>query len=202
MFARFFSRKMLTKQNKFTKFVYTNNLLMKFKITLNINRKYGDLLPFNYQYEQSAVIYRILAQADTQYASWLHENGYQWNESKRFKLFCYSPFIFDKVRPLPEAGCLKIIGERAVWYISFIPEKSTLEFIQGIFAHQSFTIGNKERRVAFDVVGVEAMPMPPLHEEMAFQALSPICVKQHEDNKIQYLSPDNPKFVQGILKGL
>lgn len=175
---------------------------MKFKITLKIDRKYGDLLPFNYQYEQSAVIYRILAQADTQYSVWLHENGYLLHERKRFKLFCYSPFIFEKVRPLLEAGCLKIIGERAVWYISFIPEKSTLEFIQGIFAHQSFSIGNKKYQVAFDVVGVEAMPMPPLSEVMTFQALSPICVKQYEDNKIQYLSPDNPKFAQGILKGL
>ena len=175
---------------------------MKFKITLNINRKHGDLQPFNYQYEQSAVIYRILAQADTQYASWLHENGYQLNGSKKFKLFCYSPFIFERVRPLTKEGCLNIIGERATWYISFIPEKSTLEFIQGIFAHQSFTIGNKEHRVAFDVVGVEAMSMPQLSEDMTFQALSPICVKQHEDNKTQYLSPDNPKFAQGILKGL
>ena len=61
---------------------------MKFKITLKIDRKYGDLLPFNYQYEQSAVIYRILAQADTQYSSWLHKNGYQLNGSKRLKLFC------------------------------------------------------------------------------------------------------------------
>ena len=42
---------------------------MKFKITLKVDRNYGDLLPFNYQYEQSAVIYRILAQADTQYSS-------------------------------------------------------------------------------------------------------------------------------------
>ena len=69
---------------------------MKFKISLKMNRAHGDLLPFNYQYEQSAVIYRILAQANTQYASWLHENGYQLNGSKRFKLFCYSPFIFEK----------------------------------------------------------------------------------------------------------
>ena len=153
---------------------------MKFKITLKIDRKHGDLLPFNYQYEQSAVIYRILAQADTQYSSWLHENGYLLHERKRFKLFCYSPFIFEKVRPVPEAGCLKIIGERAVWYISFIPEKSTLEFIQGIFAHQSFSIGNKKYQVAFDVVGVEAMPMPQLSEGMTFVALSPICVKLHE----------------------
>lgn len=92
---------------------------MKFKITLNINREHGNLLPFNYQYEQSAVIYRILAQADTQYASWLHENGYLLNGSKRFKLFCYSPFIFERVRPLPKEGCLNITGERATWYISF-----------------------------------------------------------------------------------
>ena len=68
---------------------------MKFKITLNISREHGNLLPFNYQYEQSAVIYRKLAQADTQYASWLHENGYLLNGSKRFKLFCYSPFIYN-----------------------------------------------------------------------------------------------------------
>lgn len=175
---------------------------MKFKLTLKIDRKHGDLLPFNYQYEQSAVIYRILAQADTQYASWLHENGYQLNGSKRFKLFCYSPFIFEKARPLPKEGCLNIIGERTTWYISFIPEKSTLEFFLGIFAHQSFTIGNKEHRVAFGVAGVEAMPMPPLSEDMTFQALSPICVKQHEDGKTVYLSPDNPKFAAGILKGL
>lgn len=145
---------------------------MKFKITLKMNREHGDLLPFNYQYEQSAVIYRILAQANTQYASWLHENGYQLNGSKRFKLFCYSPFIFEKVRPLLKEGCLNIIGERATWYISFIPEKSTMEFIQGIFAHQSFTIGNRKYQVAFDVVGVEAMPMPTLSEVMTFQALS------------------------------
>ena len=175
---------------------------MKFKLTLKIDRKHGDLLPFNYQYEQSAVIYRILAQADTQYASWLHENGYQLNGSKRFKLFCYSPFIFEKVRPLPKEGCLNIIGERTTWYISFIPEKSTLEFFLGIFTHQSFTIGNKEHRVAFGVAGVEAMPMPPLSEDMTFQALSPICVKQHEGGNTVYLSPDNPKFAAGILKGL
>ena len=175
---------------------------MKFKITLKIDRKHGDLLPFNYQYEQSAVIYRILAQADTQYSSWLHENGYQLNGSKRFKLFCYSPFIFEKIRPLPKEGCLNIMGERATWYISFIPEKSTMEFIQGIFVHQSFTIGNRKYQVAFDVVGVEAIPMPQLSEEMTFVALSPICVKLHEDNKTQYLSPDNPMFTEGVLKGL
>lgn len=175
---------------------------MKFKITLRRNIEHGALLPFNYQYEQSAVIYRILAQANTQYSSWLHENGYVLHDSKRFKLFCYSPFIFEKIRPLKDKGCLNIIGEKAIWYISFIPEQSTAEFIQGIFAHQNFMIGNKEYKVAFDVVGVEAIHNQNLSEEMEFQALSPICIKRHDNGKTHYLSPESPLFAKGILKGL
>lgn len=175
---------------------------MKFKITLKIDRKYGDNLPFNYQYEQSAVIYRILAQADRQYSSWLHENGYVVNGTKRFKLFTYSPFIFDKVKSIPQAGCLNIIGEKAIWYISFIPEKSTTEFIQGIFANQRFTIGNKLFKVAFDVVGVEALSSPTISDEMYFQALSPVCVKLHENGRTKYLSPTDSLFAKGIWKGL
>ena len=175
---------------------------MQFKLTLKIDRKYGDNLPFNYQYEQSAVIYRILAQADKRYSSWLHENGYVLNGTKRFKLFTYSPFIFDKVKAIPQAGCLNIIGERAIWYINFIPEKSTTEFIQGIFAHQRFTIGNKSFKVAFDVMGVEALSLPPISEEMYCQVLSPVCVKLHEGGRIKYLSPSDSLFAQGILKGL
>ena len=175
---------------------------MQFKLTLKIDRKYGDNLPFNYQYEQSAVIYRILAQADTRYSLWLHENGYVLNGTKRFKLFAYSPFIFDKVKAIPQAGCLNIIGEKAIWFINFIPEKSTIGFIQGVFAHQRFTIGNKSFKVAFDVMGVEALSMPPISEDMYFQALSPVCVKLHEGNIIKYLAPSDPLFVKGIQKGL
>jgi len=175
---------------------------MQFKLTLNIDRKYGDNLPFNYQYEQSAVIYRILAQADKRYSSWLHENGYVLNGTKRFKLFTYSPFIFDKVKAVPQAGCLNIIGERAFWYINFIPEKSTTEFIQGIFAHQHFTIGNKSFKVAFEVVGVEALASSSVSEEMSFQTLSPVCIKLHEGDKMKYLSPSDSLFAQGIRNGL
>ena len=175
---------------------------MQYKLTLNLNEKYGDKLPFNYQYEQSAVIYRILAQADKRYSSWLHENGYVLNGTKRFKLFTYSPFIFEKVKAMPQEGCLHIIGGRAVWYINFIPEESTEEFIQGLFARQHFTIGNKLFKVAFDVVGVEVLSSPLVSEEMHFQTLSPVCVKFHEGGKIKYLSPSDSLFAQGIQKGL
>lgn len=175
---------------------------MEFKLILELDRRLGDNLPFNYQYEQSAVIYRILSQADERYSSWLHENGYVLNGSKRFKLFSYSPFIFERVRAVTKAGCLNIIGNYAVWYINFIPEKSTTEFIKGVFENKSFTIGNKDYKVAFNIVGVESLPPIALSEEMRFCTLSPVCVKQHEGRKIKYLSPDDPLFAKGILKGV
>ena len=175
---------------------------MKFKLTLNINRKYGSCLPFNYQYEQSAVIYRILAQADKQYSAWLHENGYMLENGKKFKLFCYSPLLPSKFRPLTKEGCLEIISDDVVWYISFIPERSTSEFIQGLFDRQSFVIGNRHHKVAFDIVGVEAMPSAKVSEEMIFKALSPVCIKQDDDGRVAYLSPDSQLFKQGIYKGL
>ena len=72
---------------------------MRFKLTLNVNKNaFGNRLPINYQYEQSAVIYRILASGNEQFAMWLHENGYQLESGKRFKLFTYSPFKVEKRR--------------------------------------------------------------------------------------------------------
>jgi CRISPR/Cas system endoribonuclease Cas6 (RAMP superfamily) len=42
---------------------------MRFKITLNIDkRECGDKLPFNYQYECSAVIYKILSKSDSKFS--------------------------------------------------------------------------------------------------------------------------------------
>lgn len=175
---------------------------MRFKLTLKIDRIYGDCLPFNYQYEQSSIIYRILSCSDEKYSLWLHNNGYSVNGSKRHKLFAYSPFIFDCVRPLPQKVCLKIIGNYAIWYISFIPEKSTSEFISGIFANQSFVIGNKIFKVKFDIVYVERIIDPPMSGKMTFQTMSPVCVKYHDGKNIKYLSPESPLFAKGILDGL
>jgi CRISPR-associated endoribonuclease Cas6 len=175
---------------------------MKFKLTLNIDRKYGDCLPMNYQYEQSAVIYRILASADKNYSTWLHNNGFQLDNGKRFKLFCYSRFIFEKYRVMPKAHCMNIIGNKVEWYLSFLPEKSTVEFVQGVFSFQHFIIGNKDYKVAFDVVNIETLPEENLIEEESFRANSPICIKEKVGNNVKYLDPHDEHYVDGVLKGL
>lgn len=63
---------------------------MRFKLTLEVNKKaFGNRLPINYQYEQSCVIYKILARANKDYATWLHENGFRKENGKTFKFFSY-----------------------------------------------------------------------------------------------------------------
>lgn len=175
---------------------------MRFRLTLHIDRNHGDKLPFNYQHWQSAVIYNILSQADEQYATWLHDNGYQTDTGKRFKLFAYSRFSFGGYAIDKVSKCLVILSDWASWSISFLPEKSTRKFIQGLFANQHFIIGDKYHKVPFDVVDVESLPAIEFAPEMSFRATSPVCVKEHVDNKIRYMSPEDANYGDAILKGL
>ena len=59
--------------------------IMRFNLVLEVNKHaFGNMLPINYQYEQSAAIYRILSSADEAYASWLHDNGSRLENGKTF----------------------------------------------------------------------------------------------------------------------
>lgn len=63
---------------------------MRFKLTLAPVRDRQRLL-FNYQYPLQAWIYGRLANADAEYAGFLHERGYQVPESRKaFKHFTFS----------------------------------------------------------------------------------------------------------------
>ena len=175
---------------------------MRFKITFHIDRSLGDCLPINYQYEQSAVIYKILSNADKAYSEWLHDNGFQLDNGKHFKLFCYSRFQFEKYRIIPKAGCINIIGDKVEWFVSFLPEKSTAEFVHGLFANQHVVIGNKDYRVALDVVSIEALSSVPLEDAMTFRVNSSICIREKKGNRVEYLSPLDNHYKEGLLKGL
>ena len=161
---------------------------MRFKITFRVDRSLGDCLPINYQYEQSAVIYKILSNADKAYSAWLHDNGFQLDNGKHFKLFCYSRFQFKKYRIMRDIKCINVIGDKIEWYVSFLPEKSTAEFVHGLFANQHVVIGNKDYRVALDVVGIEALSSKPLEDAMTFRVNSSVCIREKKDNRVALLN--------------
>ena len=180
---------------------------MRFKLTLEIlPEKFGRDIPINYQYEMSAAIYRILSSANEEYSSWLHENGFVCEERdkvKRFKLFVFSNLTNGKFEPIADCARLRIKSNFVDWYISFLPEKSTEKFIQGLFNRREFEIGDKMSSVRFVVRNVVMMPSPEYKEEMDFVTISPVCLrKRAADGRVEYMSPKDINATSAILTGL
>lgn len=176
---------------------------MRFKLILQVNaNSFGNQLPINYQYELSAAIYRILSCSNAEYSYWLHENGFV-ADHKRFKLFTFSNLIIPRLAVQKETERLVIKSDIVEWYISFLPEKSTQRFIEGVFMEQTFQIGDKISVVEFKVKEIQALP--PLHyqEVLSFETLSPVTISHRISEKVtNYLSPESPFYKKAILTGL
>src|SRR5574344_908739 len=177
---------------------------MRFKLKLDVNKQvYGNILPISYQYEASSLIYKTLAKASEEYAFWLHENGFRLENGKQFKLFTFSRLKIEQRKILQESERIAILCDEVEWQITFLPEKSTEKFIQGVFSNQVFEIGDKISRVQFRVRSIEAMQPLKYSDEMEFTTMSPLCLRsKQEDGRIQYLSPSDPLAERAILTGL
>ncbi|MDR0798642.1 MAG: CRISPR-associated endoribonuclease Cas6 [Dysgonamonadaceae bacterium] len=177
---------------------------MRFNITLQVDRRaFGNYLPLNYQYELSSFIYRAIAQADSEYAGWLHQNGFRLN-NRPFKLFTFSNLIIpqyfiDKVK-----GRIRIDSDRIYWQVSFLPEASTEKFVFGLFSEQVLQIGDKKSVVQFKIERIEALPSPVFEPEMTFRTLSPVCIplRKESERYATYLSPDQPEAAGIVLNNL
>lgn len=176
---------------------------MRFKLLLQLqSQAKGWEIPINYQYELSAAIYRIMSKADVRYAQWLHDNGFVAG-NKRFKLFTFSRLIVPHYGIDKERQRLIINSDTVDWHIGFLPEKSTQQFIQGIFHDQAIEISDRISGATFAIREVQVMPPLMYAPVMEFQTLSPICVSQrNEQGKTDYLSPDAPNYAEGLLTGL
>lgn len=176
---------------------------MRFKLILQVLKQdLGNELPINYQYELSSAIYKILSKSNASYSHWLHENGFI-ADNKRFKLFTFSHLVIPNFKINKERQRLIILSDIIEWYISFLPEKSTQKFIEGVFMQQSFQIGDKISTINFAVREVQALP--PIHykQEMYFDTISPICISHRVTyDKTNYLSPTDSKFSVGLLTGV
>lgn len=177
---------------------------MRFKLILEVNKRVlGNRLPINYQYEQSAAIYKILSYGDKDYAVWLHENGFQLENGKIFKLFTFSRFKIENRKVLEKEERIVILSDTVEWQITFLPEKSTQQFVAGLFTNQIFEIGDRKSVVQFVVKSVEAMPSPVYTSEMIFKTMSPMCLRfKREDNMIDYLSPTDVRSKRILIQGL
>lgn len=174
---------------------------MRFALALSVNKAaHGNLIPFSYAYELSAWIYKVLASSNEAYATWLHNNGFSL-ENKRFKFFTFSRLLFDNAKPVKGTDRLAIFSDTGRLFISLLPEKSTEEFIKGIFTDNEFTIGDRKSKIKFRVNNIELLPSPDFSKgEGQFQTLSPITVSMKDKNgRIVYVSPENENYNYGQL---
>ena len=164
---------------------------MRFHLNLNIDKQSNSLLlPLNYQYECSALIYKILFSANKEYASWLHSNGFE-ADKKQFKLFTFSRFYFPKYRIRGEF--IEILSDYFKWQLSFLPERSTQDFVQGLFKEQEFEIGNRLAKIKCHVSSIEMQSQPLFTNTMKFETLSPMVISLKQENgRYQYIDPNNP----------
>ena len=172
---------------------------MRFKIKLQVNKNaFGNLLPISYQYELSAWIYGVIARSNSIYADWLHNNGFV-NDYKRFKMFVYSN-LFPQFKVIGDR--LAIESDSLYLYLSFLPEKSTEEFVKGIFSENIFTLGDRKSKVQFRVENIEAL-VSPSFGSYEFQTLSPVVVSQRrDDGSIEYVSPEMEGYGRMLVNNL
>lgn len=160
------------------------------------------VLPLNYQYPISAVIYRILQQADKDYAHFLHDTGYRQSEHslKSFKLFTFSdirtPFKIEGDR-------MRLRTPEAELTVSFHLPHAAETFIKGLFMDQEIEIADGKSKSRFRINQVQSIPTgltdAPV-QEVLLQPLSPVvCGRKNEQGNYDFLSPQDPAFIPQLM---
>ena len=176
---------------------------MRFELTLNRATKQR-MLPMDYQYYISAWIYKVLKQADRDFAHFLHEKGYGQGETKLYKLFCFSRLEFGRPRLWKEKKLFEITAHNIYLKISFDVQEAASNFIKGLFMNQEFYLGDKFNGIDFKVMGIDALPEPVFNETTRYRLQTPwvVSIKTEADKHPQYLSPGDEKFETLSVKHL
>ncbi|OJJ16354.1 CRISPR-associated endoribonuclease Cas6 [marine bacterium AO1-C] len=162
---------------------------MIFKITFKVLDQ-GASLPLSYQYELSSWIYRLMADVDRPFATWLHDQGYDLH-GKRFKLFTFSRLNVPKGGYNIKGDRMQINASFISFKASFLVEKAAETLIMGIFQEQKLFLGDKKSQISLQVDRVELLPIPLFGEQAYFRTSSPIVISQKtpDHNKETYLHP-------------
>lgn len=173
---------------------------MRFRLLLRPLRDRQPLL-FNYQYPLQAWLYRLLHNADAEYADFLHSRGYGVeNSNKSFKHFTFSSLQLPKGPPIPRgATYISLRLEPISLLVSFFMDKAAEDFIIGLFQQQQLSLYNREYSADFVVERVETLAdfgfsRADGKQIVLFRTISPMVVAEKTDGLDQYLSPVDEAF--------
>lgn len=168
---------------------------MRFRIHLSLTKPEKRTLPVNYQYPLSAWIYKTISQGNHEFARFLHECGFGFGK-RSYKLFTFSWFYFPPRGYKVENDRLHILHREFCFDISFLAPAAMQHFVSGLFAEQTFTLGDQQNQVPLIVKSIEALPMPAFEKVMYYRTGSPILVSTLAPGAkhATYLNPEDPQF--------
>ena len=175
---------------------------MRFLLTLHVKR--GSILPLNYQYPLFSWIYKCINRADSDFADFLHQQGYAGASSgKPFKFFTFSKLDVPQREIYQDRMIIKS-GE-VYLTLSFLVEQAAEKFITGVFQNQHMGIGDKKSQVDFEVGSIEARPAL-IQSSIQVRTASPIVVSKprYDQDKLraQFLSPEDEGYKHYFLQNL
>jgi len=101
----------------------------------------------NYAYYLSGAIYGWIEKSSPAYATFLHDNGYQLeNTFRKFKHFCFSQLQVAEREIDYSRGTMKVISPVVEWYISMPIEEALQHLVVGIFEKQELYIDRAYNR--------------------------------------------------------
>ncbi len=135
------------------------------------------ILPINYNYLLTSLIYKIIKNSSEDYSQFLHDKGYRMGNSKKgFKLFTYSMLISDNLMVKRERI---VFQEEVQWHVSSPVNDFMQHLITGVFAEgQEIKIGTAGNEVKFIITRVEALSVPEFKKTMHFTCLSPVTISK------------------------
>ena len=140
---------------------------MRIELTLQ-SVKSEQLLSYNYQYQISSLLYRLLHNSSSEFATILHDNGLSW-DNKDYKLFSFSRIQLDDYTPAKEglyvSGILKL-------FISSPIDDFVKHLVDGIFHQNEIRIG----KAIFQPVELQILRTPKFGTKTTGLCCSPLVV--------------------------
>lgn len=151
----------------------------------------NSFIPINYQYMLCSFVYKRLKYTDENFASFLHEEGFNG-----FRMFTFSQLFFENSHV--KNGSIIISEGKGKWYISSLSEDFIRNFFSSIIENPFIELEG----VLFNILQVRVLDEPKITDQMKFILISPLVVSIPVENQgklsHKYLTPEDDFFQNAI----
>ncbi|MCO6472386.1 MAG: CRISPR-associated endoribonuclease Cas6 [Melioribacteraceae bacterium] len=157
---------------------------MRLKLTLKAFR--SDLITANYYHPFNAVVYNLLRIGSKEFASYLHDHGFEI-DNKNYKLFSFA-LKFERIKM--ENDSIRLLSPNVTLIISSpLDEQFINNFVIGTFQSRIIDVKYDGYQTKLEPLQMEALPTPKFSTQHKFKCISPLVfstVKLYDGKPSQY----------------